>query len=79
MDQVSLAGSFTAAESVLDWFAPYKELSNAEDDAAYEKVLGRLLTEWYVMGGSVSISTYNAFLRTFWSEFLLISLFFDVT
>lgn len=55
VDQMSLAGSFTVAETALDYFAPYKELSEASEDSEFEKVLGRLLTEWYVVGASVSI------------------------
>ncbi|TCD59964.1 hypothetical protein EIP91_011005 [Steccherinum ochraceum] len=55
IDQVSLAGSMSlsAAETLLDWIAPYRELTQAEEDQEYEKVLGKMLTEWYVVGGSL--------------------------
>lgn len=36
-------------ESVLDKFAPYREISDPRCD--FGKVLGRLVTEWYAVGG----------------------------
>ncbi|OSX66820.1 hypothetical protein POSPLADRAFT_1072046 [Postia placenta MAD-698-R-SB12] len=41
------------AEAVVDSFAPYRELRHAELEADFDKVLGRLLTEWYVVGASL--------------------------
>ncbi|THH22405.1 hypothetical protein EUX98_g8200 [Antrodiella citrinella] len=53
IDQVSLAGGMNVAERVLDWVGPYKEMRDAEEEEAVEKIMGRLLTEWYVVGGSL--------------------------
>lgn len=53
----SMERSVSFAGSVVDSFGPYHELCEAdrEDDVEkVEKVLGRLLTEWYVVGASVS-------------------------
>lgn len=47
----------TLFESLLDVFAPYHEMREARlqcDHDRYDKVLARLLTEWYVVGASVS-------------------------
>lgn len=41
------------AERLIDVFAPLGELKEATGDHEYEKILGRLLTEWYVVGASV--------------------------
>ncbi|PCH34472.1 hypothetical protein WOLCODRAFT_135730 [Wolfiporia cocos MD-104 SS10] len=53
VDQISVHGSLSLAESIVDSFAPYRELQEATLDADYDKVLGRLLTEWYVVGASL--------------------------
>lgn len=53
----SMERSVSFAASVVDSFGPYHELCEAEredDVGKVEKVLGRLLTEWYVVGASVS-------------------------
>ncbi|KAH8099900.1 hypothetical protein BXZ70DRAFT_1008870 [Cristinia sonorae] len=69
VDQMSLAGSLSTAETVLDWFSPYKDLSGAGDDEEFEKVMGRLLTEWYVVGASLlAIAAVNAAVFGFSSE-----------
>lgn len=52
-----LPPSILLAEAFVDRFAPCHELREAEkscDLEKAEKVLGRLLTEWYVVGASVS-------------------------
>ncbi len=54
----SMERSLSFAESVVDSFGPYRDLCEADaesDVEKAEKVLGRLLTEWYVVGASVSI------------------------
>ena len=59
---VSLRAPVSFAESCLYWISPYEELREAaegEDCEEAEKVLGRLLTEWYVVGASVSFSHRN--------------------
>ena len=38
-------------ESFVDLFAPYREMSHPQCD--FNKVLGRLLTEWYAIGASL--------------------------
>lgn len=38
-------------ELLVDRFAPYREMSHSECD--FNKVLGRLLTEWYAIGASL--------------------------
>ncbi|KAH9854503.1 hypothetical protein C2E23DRAFT_884079 [Lenzites betulinus] len=48
--------TLSLAESFVDTFGPYHELREAdeEDDVEKaEKILGRLLTEWYVVGASL--------------------------
>ncbi|KAI0370138.1 hypothetical protein BV20DRAFT_322538 [Pilatotrama ljubarskyi] len=58
-DQVSITSmqrSLSFAESVVDSFTPYHELREADEENDIEKaetVLGRLLTEWYVVGASL--------------------------
>ena len=54
---MSVQASLSFAESCVDKLGPYHELCEAaveEDCEKAEKVLGRLLTEWYVVGASVS-------------------------
>ena len=56
MSVVSVEASLSFAEACIDRFAPYHELREAEEENdcdKAEKVLGRLLTEWYVVGASV--------------------------
>ena len=56
---MSVQASVSFAEGCLDWISPYEELREAaegEDCEKAEKVLGRLLTEWYVVGASVGFS-----------------------
>ncbi|RPD54492.1 hypothetical protein L226DRAFT_494380 [Lentinus tigrinus ALCF2SS1-7] len=53
---VSVEASRSFAEACVDRFAPYFELREAEEEGDCEKadkVLGRLLTEWYVVGASL--------------------------
>ncbi|OJT05628.1 Deubiquitination-protection protein dph1 [Trametes pubescens] len=52
----SMERSLSFAESVVDSFGPYRDLCEADaesDVEKAEKVLGRLLTEWYVVGASL--------------------------
>ncbi|KAI0829114.1 hypothetical protein BC628DRAFT_1409086 [Trametes gibbosa] len=52
----SMRPTLSLAESFVDSFGPYHELREAdeEDDVEKaEKILGRLLTEWYVVGASL--------------------------
>ncbi|CDO68495.1 hypothetical protein BN946_scf184499.g20 [Trametes cinnabarina] len=56
VSMTSMRRSLSFAESVVDVFAPYHELREADQDNDLdkaEKVLGRLLTEWYVVGASL--------------------------
>jgi hypothetical protein len=56
VDQVSVASSKTAVESMLDAFTPYEELRQAEEADAEEdfaRVLDRLRVEWYGVGASL--------------------------
>ncbi|KAI0801529.1 hypothetical protein C8Q74DRAFT_499009 [Fomes fomentarius] len=56
MSVVSVQASFSFAEACLDRYAPYHELREADEEGdceKAEKVLGRLLTEWYVVGASL--------------------------
>ncbi|KAH9914722.1 hypothetical protein B0H21DRAFT_828294 [Amylocystis lapponica] len=52
-DQSGVDDSLSLPERFVDVFAPYHELRRATLDSDYEKILGRLLTEWYVVGGSL--------------------------
>ena len=60
VDQVSIVSvqaSLSFAEACIDRLGPYHELCEGELDGdcdKAEKVLGRLLTEWYIVGASVS-------------------------
>lgn len=57
MSVMSVQASLSFAEACLDRYAPYHELREADEEGdceKAEKVLGRLLTEWYVVGASVS-------------------------
>ncbi|KAL6303935.1 hypothetical protein BKA93DRAFT_826150 [Sparassis latifolia] len=53
VDQISMQTPLSLAESILDIFTPYRELQEATLECDFEKVLGRLLTEWYVVGASL--------------------------
>ncbi|TFK83225.1 hypothetical protein K466DRAFT_555406 [Polyporus arcularius HHB13444] len=56
MTVVSVEASLSFVEACVDRFAPYRELHEAEDEGdcdKAEKVLGRLMTEWYVVGASL--------------------------
>lgn len=55
--EMGVPESLSTVERMVDVFAPYKELSEATDEGAIDKVLGRLLTEWYVVGASVRLFT----------------------
>ncbi|KAH9912136.1 uncharacterized protein BXZ73DRAFT_93239 [Epithele typhae] len=53
---ISMQNSLTFAEACVDRLGPYHDLREAEvedDVAKAEKVLGRLMTEWYVVGASL--------------------------
>ena len=55
----SASASVSFAERCLYWISPYEEIREAAEDGdceKAEKVLARLLTEWYVVGASVSSS-----------------------
>ncbi|KZT01146.1 uncharacterized protein LAESUDRAFT_752811 [Laetiporus sulphureus 93-53] len=41
------------AEMLVDRHAPYVELRHAQVDADFEKVLARLMAEWYTVGGAL--------------------------
>ncbi|KAI1791999.1 hypothetical protein LXA43DRAFT_370993 [Ganoderma leucocontextum] len=56
VDVVGVRASVSFAEGCLYWISPYEELREAaegEDCEMAEKVLARLLTEWYVVGASL--------------------------
>ncbi|KAI0077437.1 hypothetical protein K474DRAFT_1707316 [Panus rudis PR-1116 ss-1] len=58
-------------EAFLDRFAPYRELKYADSPADYERILGKLLTEWYVVGASLlAIAALNATIFGFFSDSL---------
>ncbi|OBZ66030.1 hypothetical protein A0H81_14009 [Grifola frondosa] len=52
-DRLSVHNTVSFAERILDIFSPYRELQQASLDCDYEKILARLLTEWYVVGASL--------------------------
>lgn len=52
-EQEVVVRQLSFVERFVNRFAPYQELCQAEQDSQFEPILGRLLTEWYVMGGSV--------------------------
>lgn len=61
MSIMSVQRSLSFFESVLDRFSPYRELTEATEDLEFERILARLLTEWYVVGGSLlAIAGLNA-------------------
>lgn len=53
VDTLSVQYSLSSFEWCLDRMSPYSEMNEASSEEDYEKVLGRLLTEWYVVGASV--------------------------
>ncbi len=63
--EMGIPDSLSTVERMVDVFAPYKELSEATDEGDIEKVLGRLLTEWYVVGASVRL-----FIPSLWPTFI---------
>lgn len=63
--EISVADSRSTIERMVDMFAPYKELCEATEEGDIEKVLGRLLTEWYVVGASVSFSQFSLESRSY--------------
>ncbi|KAL4248404.1 hypothetical protein ABKN59_006838 [Abortiporus biennis] len=63
--------SLSTLESFVDTIGPYKELMDATTDSDFEKVLGRLLTEWYVVGASLlAVAGLNAAVFGFSSDSL---------
>ncbi|KII93001.1 hypothetical protein PLICRDRAFT_35169 [Plicaturopsis crispa FD-325 SS-3] len=52
-DQISVASSFSVAEWVLDAVSPYQHFKDAQVDSDWERILTRLQTEWYYIGGSL--------------------------
>lgn len=59
VDQISVQNTLSLAETIADMLGPYRDLQEATLDSDYEKILGRLLTEWYVVGASVSVYTQH--------------------
>ncbi|KAK7686479.1 hypothetical protein QCA50_010075 [Cerrena zonata] len=56
-------------ERFVNRFAPYEELCRAEEDSQIEKILGKQLTEWYVVGGSLlAVAGLNAAVFGFSSD-----------
>ncbi|KAI0931091.1 hypothetical protein AcW2_000050 [Taiwanofungus camphoratus] len=53
VDQISVQNTLSLAETIADMLGPYRDLQEATLDSDYEKILGRLLTEWYVVGASL--------------------------
>lgn len=53
-EDIPISTDFTFLERVLASFTVYRELSTAKSETQYEKVFGRLQTEWTYVGGLVS-------------------------
>ena len=53
-DNVSITSGASLASSAFDTLTYHRELREAEMDSDFDRILGRLLSEWYYTGASVS-------------------------
>lgn len=57
-DNVSITSGASLASSAFDTLTYHRELREAQMDSDFDLILGRLLSEWYYTGASVSRSSY---------------------
>jgi len=72
-DNVSITSGASLASSTFDTLTYHRELREAQMDSDFDHILGRLLSEWYYTGASVSLPFYPQDIKTeaFWFTFLL--------
>jgi hypothetical protein len=56
VDNVSVTSGASFASSAFDTVTYHRELREAEMDSDFDRILGKLLSEWYYTGASVSRS-----------------------
>lgn len=57
-DNVSITSGTSLASSAFDTLTYHRELREAQMDSDFDQILGRLLSEWYYTGASVSRACY---------------------
>ncbi len=57
-DNVSITSGASLASSAFDTLTYHRELCEAEVDSDFDRILGRLISEWYYTGASVSRPSY---------------------
>lgn len=73
VSNVSISSGTSLASSAFDTLTYHRELREAQMDSDFDLILGRLLSEWYYTGASVSRPSYSqrpkAYKLTFHSSF----------
>jgi hypothetical protein len=75
-DNVSISSGASLASSAFDMLTYHCDLREAQMDSDFDRILGRLLSEWYYIGASVSQPSYppghEAYRLTFHSSSFLL-------
>lgn len=64
-DNVSITSGTSLASSAFDTLTYHRDLREAQMDSDFDQILGRLLSEWYYTGASVSWTSYPPELRAY--------------
>ena len=57
-DNVSVASGASYASSAFDTLTYHRELREARMDSDFDRIIGRLISEWYYTGASVSLALH---------------------
>ena len=70
-DNVSVTSGASLASSTFDTLTYHRELREAEMDSDFDRILGKLLSEWYYTGASVSQSftSQDITVKAYWLPF----------
>jgi len=58
-DNVSVASGASFASSTFDTLTYHRELREAQVDSDFDRILARLISEWYYTGASVSVAPHS--------------------
>jgi hypothetical protein len=70
-DNVSITSGASLASSAFDTLTYHRELREAQMDSDFDQILGRLLSEWYYTGASVSWPSYPPRPKAYRLSFIL--------
>ena len=65
-DNVSITSGTSLASSAFDTLTYHRDLREAQIDSDLDRILGRLLSEWYYIGASVSWPSYLPRFKAYW-------------